>query len=309
MEIAGVHNGVPVCFWRSLPAGIARFIEVRKMMKSNLFCWRFSTLLLTTTLILTTYGSGETSAKTEGLTRPPINPSGLTDNTFTEAAVIAAQTPAAKQNTVRPGIIEGHYAMGGTGQGLEVRGKQYRYYDEGGEHEWRPTSQLTAIRPGHVFDGKNYWCHRDTVPKGGGICTTNGWQAYSSIGTLSRRELFLGGVKAGASAAKVVEHLGQPDQIDQDSPFSRRFTYRGLSVSFFEDAALTIRSVSPDYCTPSGLCPGDAVFKAERLYGAALVEPRSGADYWQYINSEVACRMELEVTNETVGAIAILCQI
>ena len=112
-----------------------------------------------------------------------------------------------------------------------------------------------------MFDGKNYWCHSDNVPKGGGICTTNDWQAYSSIGTLSCREFFLDGVEAGASAAKVVKHLGQPDQIDQDSPFSRRFTYRGLSVSFFEDAALTIRSVRPNYCTPLGLCPGDAVSK------------------------------------------------
>lgn len=289
-------------------------------MKSNLFCGRFSTLLLTTTLILAPYGCGETPAKTESLTRQPISPSAATDTTLAATAAIDAQAPAewgsgggsapaAKQNTVRPGIIEGYYAMGGTDQGLEVRGNQYRYYDEGGEHEWRPTSQLTAIRPGHVFDGKNYWCHSDNVPEGGGICTINGWQAYSSVGKLSRRELFLGGVKAGASEAEVIAHLGQPDQIDQDSPFSRRLTYRGLSVSFFEDAALTIRSVSPNYCTPLGLCPGDAVSKAERLYGAPLVERRSGADYWQYINSEVACRIELEVTNKTVGAIAILCQI
>jgi len=288
-------------------------------MKSNLFCWRFSTLLLTTTLILATYGCGGTSAKTESLTRQPISPSAVTDTALIETAIAAQapteppsdgdSAPAAKQNTVRSGITEGYYAMGGTDQGLEVRGNQYRYYDEGGEHEWLPISQLTIISPGHVFDGENYWCHSDNVPEGGGICTTNGWQAYSSIGNLSRRELFLGGVEAGASEAEVVNHLGQPNQIDQDSPFSRRLTYQGLSLSFFEDAALTIRSVSPDYCTPLGLCPGDAVSEAERLYGAPLVEPRSDADYWQYTNSEAACMMELEVTNQTVGAIAILCQI
>ncbi|HEY9661825.1 MAG TPA: hypothetical protein V6C65_25500, partial [Allocoleopsis sp.] len=178
-------------------------------MKSNLFGWRFSTLLLTTTLILATYGCGE-STQTESLTRPSISPSATTDPPFTEAAAMAAQAPAepesdgdsapaAKQNTVRPGISEGYYAMGGTDQGLEVRGNQYRYYDEGGEQEWRPTSQLTAISAGHLFDGENYWCHSDNVPEGGGICTSNGWQAYSSIGNVSRSELFLGGVEAGAT--------------------------------------------------------------------------------------------------------------
>jgi hypothetical protein len=246
--------------------------------------------------------------------------SAVTDTILTEAVGITAQAPAepesggdsapaAKQNTVRPGITDGYYAMGGTDQGLEVRGNQYRYYNEGGEQEWRPTSQLTAISADHVFDGENYWCYSDNAPEGGGICTINGWQAYSSIGRLSRSELSLGGVGAGASEAEVVEHLGQPDQIDQESPLSRQLTYRGLSVSFLEDAALTIRSISPDYCTPLGLCPGDAVSKAERLYGSPLVEPRSGAEYWQYANSEAACTMELEVTNERVGAIAMLCQI
>ncbi|MDA0865432.1 MAG: hypothetical protein O2890_03255 [Cyanobacteria bacterium] len=51
------------------------------------------------------------------------------------------------------------------------------------------------------------------------------------------------------------------------------------------------------------------VSEVERIYGAPLVAPRADGDYWQYANTEVACAMELEVTNETVDAIAIICQI
>ncbi|MBE9136766.1 hypothetical protein IQ254_06035 [Nodosilinea sp. LEGE 07088] len=290
-------------------------------MKSNLFCRRFSTLLLTTALTIAAYGCGEPSATAESPTSQPSSPTAASAAVGADAAVAPAPTDAElessdsrpaqtpEQNTVRPRIAEGYYAMGGTGQGLEVRGNQYRYYDEGGEYEWRPTSQLTTINPGHVFDGENYWCHSDSAPEGGGICTANGWQAYSSIGTIASDQFSLGGVEAGATEAEVIGQLGQPDQIDQVSPFSTRFTYRGMSMSFFEGAISNIRSVSPSYCTPSGLCPGATAAEAERLYGAPLVEPRSDADYWQYTNSEAACTMELEVTNETIGAIAILCQI
>lgn len=284
-------------------------------MTSNLYCRRVSTLLLTTALTIAAYGCSKPSATAES------SPDSLPVATATTAdpATVAAAQPAAEpesgggsapeQTTTRPRITEGYYAMGGTDQGLEVSGSQYRYYDEAGESEWRPISQLTAINPGHVFDGENYWCHSDTVPEGGGVCTANGWQAYSGIGAIASDQFSLGGVEAGATEAEVIGQIGQPDQIDQVSPFSTRYTYRGLSMSFFEGAISNIRSVSPSYCTPSGLCPGAAVAEAERLYGAPLVEPRSDADYWQYTNSEAACTMELEVTNETVGAIAILCQI
>ncbi|MBD2202610.1 hypothetical protein H6G33_12230 [Calothrix sp. FACHB-1219] len=72
-----------------------------------------------------------------------------------------------------PRIIDGFYVLGGTDQGLEVKGEQYRYYDEGGTQEWRPTSELNSIKEGLVFDGKNYWC----IPprREVGVCSANGW--------------------------------------------------------------------------------------------------------------------------------------
>ncbi|MBL1177281.1 hypothetical protein [Pantanalinema sp. GBBB05] len=71
-------------------------------------------------------------------------------------------------------IVDGLYVLGGTDQGLEVAGDQYRYYDELGTQAWRPLSQLTAIQEGVVFDGNVYWCiPPQSAP---GVCTENGWQ-------------------------------------------------------------------------------------------------------------------------------------
>ena len=56
------------------------------------------------------------------------------------------------------------------------------------------------------------------------------------------------------------------------------------------------------------LCPGNLTSDAQNLYGAPLVESRADADYWSY-SADNACTMELEVTNETINAIALICQI
>jgi hypothetical protein len=74
-----------------------------------------------------------------------------------------------------PSIMNGFYILGGTDQGLEVSGDQYRYYDEMGTQEWKPISELTSISNGIVFDGKNYWC----IPtkEEAGVCTEHGWRS------------------------------------------------------------------------------------------------------------------------------------
>jgi hypothetical protein len=80
--------------------------------------------------------------------------------------------------TSPPAIKEGFYILGGTDQGLEVRGDKYRYYDEGGEKPWREIYELQSIKESLVFDGKLYWCipPRSEV----GVCTENGWKKYES---------------------------------------------------------------------------------------------------------------------------------
>ncbi|MGG6294699.1 hypothetical protein ACQ4M4_09760 [Leptolyngbya sp. AN02str] len=77
--------------------------------------------------------------------------------------------------TASPLIQDGFYALGGTGQGLEIVGDRYRYYDESGEGDWAAVSELTSIQDGVVFDGQNYWC---SLSEGGtGVCTENGWRS------------------------------------------------------------------------------------------------------------------------------------
>jgi hypothetical protein len=75
-----------------------------------------------------------------------------------------------------PEIAEGLYWMGGTDQGLQVQGDQYRYYDEGGEKPWRPLSELASIHPGVVYDGNYHWCLSTLARETGATaCSQDGW--------------------------------------------------------------------------------------------------------------------------------------
>ncbi|WP_333301725.1 hypothetical protein [Microcoleus sp. K4-C2] len=90
---------------------------------------------------------------------------------------IEKKTESNQQNSSSNIIQEGRYWLGGTDRGLEVKGKQYRYYDESNiDRPWQPLSELQYIKKGVVFDGKNYWCLSTLAPKTGGIsCSKNGW--------------------------------------------------------------------------------------------------------------------------------------
>lgn len=91
---------------------------------------------------------------------------------------IEKKTDSNQQKSSSNIIEEGRYWLGGTDQGLEVKGKQYRYYDESNiERPWQPLSELQSIKKGVVFDGKNYWCLSTLAPQtGGSSCSRDGWQ-------------------------------------------------------------------------------------------------------------------------------------
>lgn len=230
-----------------------------------------------------------------------------TDNAQEASASISNAAKTESASVSRP-ISEGFYAMGGTDQGIEVQGKQYRYVDELGEQDWQPLSQLTSVGPGLIFDGQNYWCQSDQVPDGGGVCTPRGWQAYATIGQIATEELSLGGVAVGARASEVLAALGEPDQQTEVSDYSAEFIYPGMMVSFFEDAALTIRSVSPSYCAPLGACPGMAVSEVEAIYGAGIGNDGDYGKSLTYGSNEAACSLELDTVSDVVESIEIVCQ-
>ncbi|WP_333411679.1 hypothetical protein [Microcoleus sp. T2B6] len=88
------------------------------------------------------------------------------------------KTDSPQQKSSSNIIQEGRYWLGGTAQGLEVKGQQYRYYDESNiERPWQPLSDLQYIKKGVVFDGRNYWCLSTLAPKTGGFsCSKDGWK-------------------------------------------------------------------------------------------------------------------------------------
>ncbi|MEG5106574.1 hypothetical protein QUB32_07840 [Microcoleus sp. AT8-A4] len=91
---------------------------------------------------------------------------------------IEKKTDSNQQKSSSNIIQEGRYWLGGSAQGLEVKGKQYRYYDESNiDRPWQPLSELQYITKGVVFDGKSYWCLSTLAPKTGGIsCSKDGWK-------------------------------------------------------------------------------------------------------------------------------------
>jgi hypothetical protein len=97
-------------------------------------------------------------------------------------------------------IVSGFYSLGGTGQGLEVRGQRYRYFDELGNQPWRSISELKSMTSGVIFDGKRYWCLATLAPRNRpAACSANGWnqEVLPFVGT--RFFNFLGGGGTGQS--------------------------------------------------------------------------------------------------------------
>jgi hypothetical protein len=87
-----------------------------------------------------------------------------------------AGTPQPISISASKEFAEGFYVLGGTDQGLKIKGKQYRYYDESGNNQpWKSIADLESVRDRVIFDGKNYWC----LPPGRepGVCSAEGWTA------------------------------------------------------------------------------------------------------------------------------------
>jgi hypothetical protein len=105
-------------------------------------------------------------------------------------------------------ISDGYYALGGTGQGLEVRGQKYRYYDEEGQKPWQSINYLQPIKYGLVSDGQNYWCLSTLAPQGKpAVCSTYGWIQVTIPFVGTKRYNFLGG--SGTGESMTIENNGR----------------------------------------------------------------------------------------------------
>lgn len=211
-------------------------------------------------------------------------------------------------------IADGLYILGGTDQGLEVSGDQYRYYSEGGEEEWRPVVELTAIQDGVIFDGRNYWCIN--TPTEPGVCTENGWrtveerlqeQAEAEASSIAPSELTIGGFERGAQPADVNRQLGQPTQISQG--YYTRYEYPGFTAWFDADYLVDMLSTSPEYCTPSGVCPGMTAAEVRQIYGTPTMNESEEGRFMEYYADGETCWLKIRLDGEIVRSVAAVCLI
>lgn len=190
-------------------------------------------------------------------------------NASNEDVLVSLDTT--KQSSPSNNIVEGFYALGGTDQGLEVKGKQFRYYDELGVKDWQAISGLKYVRNGVVFDGKLYWCLSTLAPRNiPAACSAKGWnqEILPFVGT--KRFNFLGGTGTGQSIT--IQEDGTTI-IKSHGLYSSSVRYRGnfSNPIIFEDGfGLLLKdnkiySLSPNGQIGKG-CKGDGKLCESELY-------------------------------------------
>lgn len=287
--------------------------------------WRLGTVALASVLTFTLIGCGQSTPTSEAQpndgtqTNTASSPTTSTkaeaspdktvpDRSKAEASRSSSEKPEKpSQPSSAASIADGLYIMGGTDQGLEVRGDQYRYYDEGGEHEWRPTASLTAIGDGLIFDGENYWCIIQPNPEPG-VCTADGWRSATQS-EISHDEFILGGIELGDTEAIVIEKLGQPSNTTR-TPYSTQLEYPGF-MTYLDEGGTVIEmtSTNPQFCTPSNLCPGMDFAEVEALYGPPVVNDREDGRYMEYYAPSIACWIKMGLAGTVVEEITVECMI
>lgn len=207
-------------------------------------------------------------------------------------------------------IIEGFYVLGGTDQGLEVSGQQYRYYDEMGNQAWKPISALTSISEGVVYDGELYWC---IPPKSEpGVCTESGWksvaESLTETSTISESELSLAGLLLGDEESKVTSQFGQPNNRFVN-PISTQLEYEGLIIELDEfQRIMGMKSTSALYCTPQAICPGMDFSIVRNLYGSPVISDREDGRFMEYYIANSSCWLKIAVNQEVIKSVEVACQ-
>lgn len=127
----------------------------------------------------------------------------------------------------------------------------------------------------------------------------------------SRGELSLAGLKLGDSLALVRKKLGKPQStIGAPGDHDYQLIYPGLRIEMIEPGrVLTLESTSPDYCTPSGLCPGQPLAEARRRWGDGEIYEGDDKGTWHYGVDEDSCFFQIEPdpTQQLVHSVAFAC--
>ena len=135
-------------------------------------------------------------------------------------------------------------------------------------------------------------------------------------GTISDRELKVGGVALGDTERSVVARLGKPTRrIDTGEGI--QLDYGGLTVwvGYLENAkpgvprrVYELLSISKRYCTPSGVCPGVAFDKVRAKHGAPLVADRKDGQFMEYPSYQSQCWLQISVKAGIIQSVRAECQ-
>ena len=138
----------------------------------------------------------------------------------------------------------------------------------------------------------------------------------SNRAAISDSELGLGGVALGDSESHVLAVLGQPSQrSDTGEGFALEYPGLTVLIGWLGQAApgkqrhvLQLNANASGACTPSGVCPGDAVSKVLAVYGQPIKAERESGSFWEYYSNQSSCWLQLDTSGDTVHAINVVCQ-
>lgn len=138
---------------------------------------------------------------------------------------------------------------------------------------------------------------------------------------LEAGEFSVGGITIGTGQDEILEILGEPNQIEEGLR-SSQYKYDGLEllveISDKPDVfVFGVETTTPDFCTPSGVCPGDTVRSVmERLGITNLYTDERGTHliYWPHWHTR-GCWMKIyldepvQESDVTIKNIELLCVI
>ena len=126
--------------------------------------------------------------------------------------------------------------------------------------------------------------------------------------SLADSELSLGGIALGDTEQSVVAKLGDPYRTT-DTGEGLRLDFSGLTIWLEEEHRVAeILSTSSAACSPSGVCPGQALAVAKGKLGTPLVAIREDGRFMEYPSSQSPCWLQLAVLRGVVMSVRAECQ-
>ena len=135
-------------------------------------------------------------------------------------------------------------------------------------------------------------------------------------GTISDKELSIGGVSLGQTERDALTTLGKPLRTIKDSE-GTRLEYKGMTISvgWLQQAkagvprrVYELLSTSRLHCTPSGICPGASLAKVRARFGAPVVADRKDGTFMEYPSSQSSCWLQLAVIGGIIKSVRAVCQ-